>query len=165
MFDNETNDYALSDCAWWDEPVGKRPYWAAKDCAGRVGDTERGVLCEEHYNAIPKRKSRPNSNYILQLMRDDDIAYDPWGTAMAWAFGCAETLDVLGADVPDELGYQPSPYVNVEDADTYQPESYPDSEVWSYLQAGGEAAVADVQFAARCLHRYIDWCKAAGKDY
>lgn len=55
MFDSETNNYALSDCVWWDEPQGFRPFWAKADCSGpRVGDTEHGVLCEGHFNAIPK---------------------------------------------------------------------------------------------------------------
>lgn len=56
MFDNETNSYALSDCAWWDVSVTKRPFWAKRDCSGRIGDTEHGIMCEEHYNAIPKGK-------------------------------------------------------------------------------------------------------------
>lgn len=54
MFDNETNAYALSDCVWWDTMPSRRPWWAAKDCHGpRVGDTEFGVVCEGHYNAMP----------------------------------------------------------------------------------------------------------------
>lgn len=51
MFDCETNDYALSDCAWWDQPINRRPWWAKRDCSGRVGDTEVGVICEGHHNA------------------------------------------------------------------------------------------------------------------
>lgn len=125
------------------------------------------------------RKSRPNSNYILQVMRDDDIAGDPFGTAMSWAFSCAENLAAFGAEVPSELGYRMGaggPCV----------ESYSDFEVAEYLGAevdhetetanfDPEVAtisddvfqdrIAEVQFAGRCLHRYIDWCKAAGKDY
>jgi hypothetical protein len=54
-FDSETTDYALSDCAWWDEPQANRPWWAKADCSGpRIGDTAHGVLCEGHFNAIPK---------------------------------------------------------------------------------------------------------------
>lgn len=58
MFDTETNaPFALSDCAWWDEPVLKRPWWAQRDCAGRVGETALAVvLCEEHLNAFPTTK-------------------------------------------------------------------------------------------------------------
>lgn len=54
MFDCETNDYSLSDCAWWDEPVQKRPWWAKGDCSGRIADTEHGVMCEHHYNEVPR---------------------------------------------------------------------------------------------------------------
>jgi hypothetical protein len=114
-------------------------------------------------------KARPNSNYILQVMRDGDVAHDPWGTAMAWAFACAETLTVIGEDVPNELGYRPSPFVRVETPETYNPESYEDEMVWDYLRQGdgdeNSNVIADVQFAAKCLSRYIDWCKAAGRSY
>ena len=119
------------------------------------------------------QSNRPNKNYILDCMRDDDIAGDPWGTAMSWAFAVAETLTVIGADVPSELGYQPSPYVRVEDIETYEPESYPDSEVWAYLNvdasgmwdADTEARVTEVQTAGKCLHLYIELCREAGLDY
>ena len=53
MFDCETHDYALDDCAWWGIPILRRPWWARNDCAGRVGDTTVGVLCEHHHNAAP----------------------------------------------------------------------------------------------------------------
>jgi hypothetical protein len=54
-FDSETNDYSLSDCAWWDMKPQYRPWWAKADCSGpRIGDTAHGVLCEGHFNAIPK---------------------------------------------------------------------------------------------------------------
>jgi len=110
-----------------------------------------------------RKRWRPNSNYILAVMRDGEV---DWSTAMAWAFACAETLTVLGAEVPAELGYQPSPFVAVESPETYEPESYENSVVWEF-SAGYEdiKAVETIQFAARCLSRYIDWCRAAGKDY
>ena len=111
-------------------------------------------------------KSRPNKNYILQLMRDDFGAGDEWGIAMSWGFACAETLTVLGADVP--LDYQPSPFVKVETPETYSPESYEDQAVWEYL--GYETGltlsrVTEVQQACKILDRYLDWLRAAGKDY
>lgn len=49
--DFESNNYALSDCAWWDTSPIRRPTWLSKDCSGRVGETILGVLCEEHFNA------------------------------------------------------------------------------------------------------------------
>ena len=36
--------------------------------------------------------ARPNANPVLSWMRDDDIAGDPWGTAMAWAFAVCDYL-------------------------------------------------------------------------
>lgn len=122
-----------------------------------------------------KQRLRPNRNHILSIMRDNDM-YDPWGAAMAWAFACAENLAMFGQAVPNELGYRMSiagPCV----------ESYEDFQVAEYLGAEVdienetvefdltndstefEARIAEVQFAGRCLARYIDWCKAAGKDY
>jgi hypothetical protein len=115
-------------------------------------------------------KSRPNKNYILQVMRDGDMS-DPWGNAMAWAFACAENLTVVGEDVPNELGYRPSPFVRRETPETYNPESYEDEIVQSFIAFSTEDdstiqdRIAEVQFAARCLSRYIDWCKAAGRNY
>lgn len=51
MFDNETNDYSLDDCSWWGVPDHRKPWFVKPDCAGRIGDTELGVMCEVHYNA------------------------------------------------------------------------------------------------------------------
>lgn len=121
--------------------------------------------------AVPySTNGRPNKNYILQLMRDGDMG-DPWGTAMAWAFACAETLTVLGVEIP-ALDYQPSPYVRVEAPENYYPESYEDMAVWEFLDAISEvwdldqlARISEVQQACKILDRYLDWCKLAGRDY
>lgn len=93
-------------------------------------------------------------------MRDDDFS-DPWGTAMAWGFGVAEVLYSAGEDVPTEMEYVPSPFVTLSNE---CPAEYPDAEVWGLLDRG-EMSIEDVQFAGRCIARYIDWCKAAGLDY
>jgi hypothetical protein len=58
--------------------------------------------------------------------------------------------------------------VVIQDPDTFEPESYEDETVWEYLGYDSGltlSRVEDVQFAAKCLSRYIDWCRAAGKDY
>lgn len=163
-----------------DLPVGYR--WAAehemdRDDAIVVSRTvdSQGVAYThgEADIAVPIRKARPNKNYILSIMRDMDMG-DPWGAAMSMAFAVAECLEVVSAEVPEELGFQPSPFVRVSTPDEYREilesgqESYEHSLVWEYL--GWETGltlsrVEEVQFAGRCLHRYIDWCKAAGKDY
>lgn len=94
-------------------------------------------------------------------MRDDLGDGDPWGTAISWAFGVAEILNARSEDVPDELEFHPSPYVLTS---TERPEEYPDAEVWDLLN-DGDVSVADLQFAGRCLARYLDWLRAAGLDY
>jgi len=101
---------------------------------------------------------RPNANPILAEMRMDDVKGDPWGTAMAWAFACAEYLHhVALTEVPASLEYRPA---RVARGEGYDEESYPE-------QAIVEMALDTytVTTAARVLSRYLDWCKAAGRDY
>jgi hypothetical protein len=103
---------------------------------------------------------RPNANPVLQWMRDDDMS-DPWGTAMSWAFAVCEYLHhVALADdaIPESLGYVPGPVTPV--GVGYEEEGYPE-------QALVEMAVDTytLGMAARVLSRYLDWCKAAGRDY
>lgn len=105
--------------------------------------------------------ARPNKNLVLQYMRDDDIATDPWGTSMAWGFAVAEVLYAAGEEVPDELDYQPSPFVVMS---SERPDEWPDAEVWDLLH-NGEITVSELQTAGRCLHRYIELARAAGRDY
>lgn len=105
--------------------------------------------------------ARPNKNLILQYMRDDDIAGDPWGTGMAWGFAIAEVLHGADEDVPDELEFVPSPFVAVSDE---RPEEWPDVEVWDLLH-NGEITVSDLQTAGKCLHLYIELARQAGRDY
>lgn len=121
-------------------------------------------------------KSRPNSNYVLQVMRDGDFD-DPWGTAMAWAFAVAESLTYVAEDIPSELEFRPALAGAVI-------ESYEDATVLEYLgydvNTDDDGNIVDivrrprhdfaerlaaVQFAGRCLARYLDWCRAAGLDY
>jgi hypothetical protein len=103
---------------------------------------------------------RPNKNPILDAMRDDDIAHDPWGVAMAWGFACADLLHVMGEDVPAEVQYTPALGLDF----NVFPESTEDHRLWEMAQRE-IVGVEDVQFALRCLNRYIDWCKAAGRSY
>ena len=102
---------------------------------------------------------RPNANPILAAMRDDDVKHDPWGTAMGWAFGVCEYLHhVALADeaIPASLGYQPAAVALGE----FDDDSYPDGEL---VHMGLDTFT--LSMAARCLSRYLDWCKAAGRDY
>lgn len=166
-------------------PVYREGYRDGKSLIAEIGDIRLVRLAvppampETYQTGFIKacddatRRQRPNKNYILQVMRDGDFD-DPWGLAMSWAFACAENLAAFGQQVPSELGYQMSiagPCV----------ESYEDFEVAEFLGADVDhenetvdfdvdvtnfaSKVKEVQFAARCLARYLDWCKAAGRDY
>jgi hypothetical protein len=90
-------------------------------------------------------------------MRDDDMS-DPWGTAMAWGFGVCDYLHhVALADVPAEMGYTPAATAR---GDGFDDESYPDAMI---VEAALDTYT--LTMAAKILHRYIGWCKAAGRDY
>ena len=109
----------------------------------------------------PGTRARPNRNYILAIMRDDDLS-DPWGTAMAWQFAVCENLAAAGSEVPYVLGYGAGaggPCI----------ESFEDFEVHAYLMGedseAPEERIAEVEQAGHLLRRYIDWCTAAGRDY
>ena len=104
-------------------------------------------------------RNRPNANPVLDAMRDDDLGGDPWGTAMSWCFAVCEYLHhvALSDDIPDSLGYQPAATLRGEG---FEEESYPEA----YIVEMGLDTFTLVQ-AARVLSRYLDWCKAAGRDY
>ena len=101
------------------------------------------------------RKSRPNANHILAVMRDEFGDGDSWGTAMAWSFACNENLANIGQDTSPH--FKPS----ILGACI---ESYQDFEVQEML-VDGDVSVADVQFAAKCLDRYTTWLDMAGLSY
>ena len=110
--------------------------------------------------------SNGNKNYILQLMRESHDPYDKWASAMSWAFACAENLAAIGAEIPAEMEFSPSPLGPVI-------ESYEDERVQEYLDLvnvdvwtdDDETKVSEVQEAGRILARYLDWLRAAGEDY
>lgn len=126
---------------------------------------------------------RPNANPILDMMRDSDWD-DPWGTAIAWAFSACDVLyDADPNAIPAGLEYRPGmggPEVPgaVEDVEDL---SWETCQVWEWLHAtsvetdpidlpywedaGFRARAAELRFALLCLDRYLDWLKAAGKDY
>lgn len=119
-------------------------------------------------------------------MRDDDFS-DPWGTALSWAWGIVETLyDADPSLVPSAMGYRPGmggpevPYRAYADQELgHHPEdvSSETNQVWEHLHAGHhqdpiywedpgfEARVKELVTAVLCLSRYLDWCRAVGKDY
>lgn len=130
---------------------------------------------------------RPNSNPILDMMRDGDTD-DMWGLSLAYGFAVAEVLyDADPNLVPSELGYRPGmggPEVPGPDFDPHSDEGrdvpFETWQVWEHLHQARapytgaptywldptfESRVRELRFAARCLHRYIDWLRDAGMDY
>ena len=125
------------------------------------------------------------TNPIIAMMREDDYRHDPWGTGMSWAYAVAEVLyDADPNMVPSELQYRPSfagPEVPTRTyADTGEPieVSHATSEVWGWLHGEHhdekpiywedptfEARIKVLVVTGRILHRYLDWCRAAGRDY
>lgn len=129
-------------------------------------------------------------NAILAMMRDDDIAHDPWGTAMAWGFAVCDVLyDADPNEVPAYMEYRPGLGGSEVPTSADKPEvhrfalmdvPYETGQVWGYLH-NTDAQYADdlpywddptfagrvceLRYAARCLHRYLALCKAAGRDY
>lgn len=134
-------------------------------------------------------RKRPNNNPILDMMRDGDT-HDMWGLAMGWGYGVAEVLyDADPNEVPAELEYRPSIAGPEVPTGSDEPEAhripltmipYETAEVWTFLHQTEapyaddlpywddptfKGRVAELRFAGRCLHRYLDWLRAAGKDY
>lgn len=137
-------------------------------------------------------KSRPNNNTVLQLMRDDDLT-DPWGTGMAWLGGVCDTIyDADPNLVPAQCGYRPGmggpevPGATILGATG--PERMviadvpsPTGDVWLWAHNVDEESIpeeppywSDPTFgrritelveAALLLHRYLNWCRLAGRDY
>lgn len=137
----------------------EHPGWAHGDESRR---REPDDLCPACFGSGVRQMKSSSRNLVLARLREDDISHDPWGTAISWAFGVAEILHARGEEVPPEMEYQPSPYVEF---DPNRPaDVYPDSEVW-WMLTEEQVTVEDLQFAGRCLARYLDWLRAAGLDY
>lgn len=138
-------------------------------------------------------KNRPNKNHILAVMRDDDFS-DPWGTGMSWAFAVAEVLyDADPHMVPTSLDYRPAlggpevpnglaepHHITIKDVpwptsyvwcwlhdlDETKPETHPDANDLPYWEDPTfRTRAEELAVAARCLSRYLDWCKSAGRAY
>lgn len=137
---------------------------------------------------------RPNRNPVLDMMRDDDMG-DPWGTAMGWGFAVCEALAAAEEwhRIPADIGYRPSMAGPLADPDDHptsyllehygQPRALTDDEQTDYLAGHTSYARAteteegvtvldftedqltELETAAKCLTRYLDWCKRAGRDY
>lgn len=104
------------------------------------------------------------------MMIDGWDGGDPFGSAMSMAWAVAEIGRVIGDPEPGQtLNYRPSPLAGNVTLDEYadnEDASY-DYETETLAQAvrSREVTADDLLFAARVLHRYIDLCVKAGKDY
>jgi hypothetical protein len=157
--DRHGNRVALEGC---DRCACGAKYWERDVCVSPACGARHPRYGEVHvtlYNGVyVGTPARPNANPVLSWMRDDDLKHDPWGTAMSWAFAVCEYLwhVALCDDIPEGLGYAPGA---VRRGDFIE-ESYAD-------QALAEMPLDTFTLvqAAKVLGRYLDWCKAAGRDY
>ena len=164
-------------------------------CGAKYWEHDRCVSCDAPFPGFRGTRTRPNANPILDMMRDDDFddpwgtAVGWAGSAADVLYDADPNM------VPPSLGYRPGmggpevpngsdkvdPYrITLEDVGPHQTVM-----IWCWLHdvspddpiASDADALpywSDPRFAARaaelrnalvCLSRYLDWCKAAGRDY
>lgn len=86
-------------------------------------------------------------------IRQDDIAYDPWGTVMSWRFDLCDWITFEACfDVPSDWEFRPG-------AGQCEPEA--DCPNYPYE----DELQADVLAFGELLKRYTDKLRQAGKDY
>lgn len=96
---------------------------------------------------------------INTLLREDDLAYDPWGTALAHEFGIAHTLYWLGENIPSEWRFKPGGMTGLE-----PPPDYPDCEYVEMIEAG-DVTPDDLRYAGTVLSRFVALCARKGRSY
>jgi hypothetical protein len=110
---------------------------------------------------------------LIREIADTDRAYDPFGAGMAALFAVCDVLYAADEYVPAEAGFrpgmgQPTGSVDPDDSSATTllaglcPEEFPGYWIDGYSP---NLSVADLQYAARILSRYIDWITLAGRDY
>jgi hypothetical protein len=118
--------------------------------------------------------TRPNGvRSLRRWIHNDDIAYDPWGTAMAWMFAVCRVLhEIDDSLIPDEWQYRRSPvdHESIEamagdpDSEDDQNLEYPDGEV-ALMVVSDELGADGLLYWGRVLHRYLAICKLNNRDY
>ena len=100
----------------------------------------------------------------LATLRESWDADDPWGSAMHAAFAVCDLMAIIGAPVPDVMGYRPAGLPTLSDliGATHDDADLTDL---ARLYVGGEITALDLTRAALILHRYIDAADAAGRSY
>lgn len=107
---------------------------------------------------------------IIREIADDDRAYDPWGAGMMALGAVCDALHVAGGEVPVEAGYRPGAggpdVMGDETLETVLAGLYPDRYEGYWVEGYVPGlSLADVEYAARILSRYLDWVRLAGRDY
>lgn len=108
-----------------------------------------------------RRHGTPGYNVIMGEIRQDDISYDPWGTAMEWLLAIAEVTYVDSGEILAH--YRPSPMRVIGDRDTLN-DSHTEMMIIDYLDSGS-VTLADLADVYRIMGRFDDWCRIAGRDY
>lgn len=97
---------------------------------------------------------------LLAEIRADDIDHDPWGTAMAWHFAIADSIDPYGPPyVPASWGYRQALGGPDEDAPEYET-------VQQLIATEDVHTVArDLIYVGNVLLRFERVCELKGKSY
>jgi hypothetical protein len=92
---------------------------------------------------------------------DSDIK----GWALGWLFPIAEALTIMGEAVPEQWGYQPSPFVATTSLSDFDAEyGWEGSEVVAAL--GRPGGVEGVRYVGNVLDRYLDmFVRGTDRDY
>lgn len=107
-------------------------------------------------------------NAILDDVRADDLAHDPWGTGIGALFAVADALTIWGISVPADLDYRPSPMLTRDDPSWrnigYYLADYPGiGHTIARMLIDGD--IDGVLYAARVLNRFDNVCRMAGRNY
>lgn len=108
---------------------------------------------------------------IIRDLADDDRAYDPCGSGMLALGAVCDVLAVKGGDIPADAGYSSGALgVGIDPEDNHatdllaglDPDAFPGHWVEGYTP---NLTLADVEYAAVILSRYLDFVRLAGRDY
>ncbi len=98
----------------------------------------------------------PGYAALMAEIRMDDIKYDPWGTAIGWLFGIAQTVFLRFDDILP--GFRPVPLAQTD------PDG-PEEEFLFHALDSGQLTEADLRRAFANLTRFDEWCRIAGRNY
>lgn len=111
---------------------------------------------------VQERDTDSTSGYraIMQMVREDDVKYDPWGTALGWLGVIGDVVKGLeGRNMPE---YLPGAFSVTRDCIVAN-NAY-GQDVLDGLD-NGTWTLADLESAYTILNRFADWVRLAGRDY